>query len=176
VLTATAGNANALLPDAAELEQEGRSVSPETLETLQTAEVGRLEWLLVSYMSSDGPCLDVVATGPSGTLGRQSGCGEPDRRFHVGIGMHQIAGRSFSIACGTAPDGADSIALNFSDGRTQVLPVEHGTWMYIEPETVSELDGRGTRRNGQPDRPDQRSTTARTGCFGARRAVAFTEN
>lgn len=128
ILTDQAGN----LPSRQELSVEGRHVSPETLEVKQSVEIGGIVWTVISYESSDGPCLDVYAdTGLESDPG-QSGCGTPSGPFHVSIGGQEIGGRWYNIAYGAALPGSVTASIE-STGGTLNVDVVDGTWLSIVP-------------------------------------------
>jgi hypothetical protein len=120
------------LPTKQELAAEDRSVSPETLDVRQSVEVGGIVWTVVSYDSSDGPCLDVYAdTGAKSDPG-QSGCGESSGPFNVSIGGQEIGGRWYNIAYGAAVPGAATASIE-STGGSQNVDVVDGTWLSVVP-------------------------------------------
>jgi hypothetical protein len=120
------------LPSKQESSQEGRQVFADTLEMKQSVNVGGINWSLVSYDSSDGPCLDVYANVDPKAAPGQSGCGTPDGPFQWSIGGLDVDGEWYNIAYGTTVKGSVTASIKSSDG-TLNLDVIKGSWLSVVP-------------------------------------------
>lgn len=127
-------------PPPEDLAAKGRAADLASLEVERTLEspVGRVRWTLVSYDSSDGPCLEVVAEVIDGTdHGRLGGCGaSEDPQLRWSIGGIDIGGQWYNVAYGQVALDASSVQVTLGNGSVQAdsgVRANNGAWIIVLP-------------------------------------------
>lgn len=136
-------------PDPAIAAVEKQTLRQDTVKVEQVDETAGVTWTLVSYESSDGPCLDVHAEDDSGEWGKIGGCGTPDGPFRIGVGSIFLSGNTYTAAYGRPPVGAERMRLALSDGTTVTVSLVNGTYLHPlqhgnDVVRADALDRRGT--------------------------------
>lgn len=137
------------LPDPAIAAAEKAAINEESVRVEQIQEADGVTWTLVSYGSTDGPCLDVHAEDASGESAKIGGCGTPDGPFRIGVGTVYLNGSPHTAAYGRAPAGAERMRLALSDGSTKSVALANRTYLHPLPrgemdvEQIDALDDRG---------------------------------
>lgn len=104
------------------------------LERAVQAPAGTIAWQIVSYQSSDGPCLDVYAElAPGEDSGGLVSCGKPDAPFGLGIGGLEFAGNLYNVVYGEAPAGATAMRVVLGDGTVLTRAVTNGVFFILVP-------------------------------------------
>jgi hypothetical protein len=137
------------LPDPAIAAAENATINEETVTVEQVQEADGVTWTLVSYTSSDGPCLDVEAQDSSGESAKIGGCGAPDGPFRIGVGTVYLNSSPHTAAYGRAPAGAEKMRLALADGSTKSVGLANRTYLQplgqgqMDVSRVDALDNRG---------------------------------
>lgn len=153
----------ALAPDFDLRGASGQDVYPETMQIGAVVEEppGEVRWTYVSYLTSDGPCLDLVAEQIKGDeRGRISRCGEPDTaddRFRWSIGGVELGGTLYNVVEGEALARASRVKVTLGDGTSTSAPVVDGVWVTVvagatpfefDPRAIQQLDSGGAPLGG----------------------------
>lgn len=150
----------ALAPDADLRAASGQEVHPATAQIGTSVEdpPGEVRWTYVSYLTSDGPCLDLVAEQiKGGDTGRIVRCGKLDTSeypFRWSIGGVELGGTLYNVVEGDAAQGASRVRVILGDGTTVSAPLVDGSWLAVvpsetslsfDPEQIQQLDASGAR-------------------------------
>lgn len=121
-----------LLPSEEARSAQHLDVAKSSAQRERSTRVSGLTWDLVSYESSDGPCLDVIGTSEStAETGRLSTCGL-EEGYSISIGGLVIDGRTLNIAFGFSPAGTDTAQVTSADGVVLTDgDARHGEWLFI---------------------------------------------
>jgi hypothetical protein len=123
------------VPDPYGLRVQNRTVDASTLQVARSVSVSGVTWNVVSYQSSDGPCLAVEGElAGTSEAGGVTGCGVPKGRGLLWVtGGVAIGDAWYDIVVGQLPAGAVSARLALADG-SQILdrpPASQNVWVGI---------------------------------------------
>jgi hypothetical protein len=110
---------------------EGRTLAENSVRVLRTVEKpAGLNWTVVTYLSSDGACLDahveLESSPDQGTLG---GCGAPSGLLGYTLGGIELGGQWYTVGFGPAPLGTSEVTATLADGTTLKSDTAGGVWL-----------------------------------------------
>ncbi len=143
------------LPDPSIAASEGQTIDLASARVIREFEEpeGEIRWTVVTYRSSEGPCMDVYAESIAGGDSAKSGsCGEPQGPFLWGIGGVEVGGRWYNLVDGRAPPGATSMRITLGDGRSLEANLVEGTYLTVIPGERSTFEVKRIQAVGPGDK------------------------
>jgi hypothetical protein len=131
------------VPDPVTMAAEDRSANYSSLRVERTFEepAGEVEWTVVSYEASDGPCLDIYAEAvPGDDEAKMSSCGRFEGPFRWSIGGVEVADQFYNVAFGRAAVGADRMRITLGHGAAVAPDVVRGIWVAVMPGSPEDFD------------------------------------
>lgn len=110
---------------------EGRALTEGSSRVLRTVEEpAGLDWTLVTYLSSDGVCLDAhVKLEASRDEGMLGGCGAPAGLSGYSVGGIELGGQWYTVGFGSVPVAATKVEATLADGSTVTSDTAGGVWL-----------------------------------------------
>jgi hypothetical protein len=121
--------------DPAAFEARGETADLSSVEVEREFTDSGVKWSVLTYDSSEGPCLSVHGELPSASAeaGSVESCGIGEDAFDWTVGGVALGGGWYSIAMGRTPPGGH-VEVSLRDGSVLTDPLEKtGVWLLIIP-------------------------------------------
>ena len=117
------------------LQAEGRSLLADTTRVEGRWQSSGVNWILVAYESSEGPCFDLYGETDEGDAASVGSCGVSMEGLWAPVGSVDLGGKLHNLSYGKLPTTVSEVRITLASGKSVKPEVTRGFWLW---ETVDE--------------------------------------